>query len=70
MTTEPARNLPMAYMAAGLTVVCAVVCLFSALAGGLWWFLFAAAAILGLVALYGLGESLQKVPRNAKGDPL
>lgn len=68
--TEPTRDEPALFMAAGLVVLCAVGCVFTAIAGGWWWALFAACVLVGLTALYGVGEALQKVPRDAKGKRL
>jgi hypothetical protein len=67
---EPSRDLSSGFMAIGAAILLSIGCLVTALSGGWWWLLFGLLAVLDLTTFYGIGESFQKVPRDAKGNRL
>lgn len=71
MTPEPTRNIPIGVMAAVVAVACLAGAFWIAVFLGGWWMLAWIVLVpLGGTCAYGVHESFQKVPRDAKGNRL
>ena len=67
---EPTRNLPSGVMAIIATLLGGWASIVTARAGGWWWLLFVLLTFFTCSAAYGIFESFQKAPRDAKGNRL
>jgi hypothetical protein len=66
-SSEPRRNTAVGVMALVVTLILLVVTVLLVLAGG-WWLLLAVPVVFtGAACAYGVRESFQVVPRDAKG---
>lgn len=65
---EPSRDTAIGIMALVVSLACLVGIVLVILAGGWWLWLPVVLVPLGITCAYGVTESFQKVPRDAKGN--